>query len=147
MAADAAGPTVFDMVSTYLSGKTVKAMLAGSGFVFEKHVHNFRDDVTGEVTGTGYTAGGITLTGVQAQLDAANSRVEIVADNADFGVLTVTGITQVITYISTGVAANDRIIGVHTFAAQSPNGANFTYQWNDDDANATTDGVIGHFSY
>jgi hypothetical protein len=147
MAASAAGNFVKDMLSSYLSGKTVKAMLVGSGFVFDKHVHEFRSSVTGEVSGTGYTAGGMTLTGVAAQLDAANSRVELVANNADFGSLTVTAAAQIITYISTGSAATDRIIGVHTFTPVSPAGVNFTYAWSDDDGNATTPGLIGYLPY
>lgn len=147
MAATAAGPTIADMVSSYFSGKTVKAMLVGSGWTFDKDAHDFRADVTAEVTGTGYTAGGITLTGVAVAQDTANDRVEIAADNADFGMLTVTGITQIVTYFSTGSAATDRILSVHTFASQSPSGVNFTYAWNDDDTNPATDGVIGYVSY
>ena len=147
MAATFSGNFVEDMAVTYLSGKTVKAMLCGSGYTFDKDTHEFRSSVTSEVTGTGYTAGGITLTGVAAAQDAANDRVEISAANANFGTLTVTGITQIVTYVSTGAAATDRIISVHTFTAQSPNGVNFTYAWNDDDANTGTNGLIGYLTY
>lgn len=129
MAATIAGPTVHDMVSDYFSGVTLKAMLAGSGFTFDKDVHNFRDDVTSEVTGTGYTAGGITLSGVTITQDTASDRVKLDANDADFGTLTVSGITQIVVYISTGSAATDRIVSVHTFTASSPSGVNFTYQW------------------
>lgn len=147
MAASTSGPTITDMVSDYFTGVTLKAMLVGAGYTFDKHTHDFRADVTSEVTGTGYTAGGITLTGVAVAQDTANSRAEISAANADFGTLTVTGITQIVVYISTGSAATDRIVSVHTHAAQSPSGVNYTYAWNDDDANAGTNGVIGYVSY
>jgi hypothetical protein len=127
MAANAHGPTFADMVSDYLSGQTVKAMLA-AGYTPDKD-HDFRDDVTGEVTGTGYTAGGITLTNVAATYDAASDRVKVDADDAEFGTVTLSGVTAVVVYLSTGAAATDRILSTHTFAAQSPSAVPFTYQW------------------
>lgn len=139
MAANIAGPTVHDMVSDYFTGVTLKAMLVGSGFTFDKDAHNFRDDVTSEVAGTGYTAGGVTLSGVTVTQDAANDRVKLDAADADFGTLTVSGITQIVVYISTGSAATDRIVSVHTFTSASPSGVNFTYAWHADG--------IGYFSY
>lgn len=147
MPATASGPTVLDMVGDYLTGINLKAMLLGNTFTFDKHNHAYRSSITGEVTGTGYIAGGVALTGVAAQQDIANSRVEIVADDANFGTLTVTGITQIAVYINTGVATADRIISVHTFLAESPAGENFTYAWFNDDANAATKGVVGYFTY
>lgn len=41
---------------------TFKAMLVTSTYVANKDTHDRRDDVTNEVTGTGYTAGGATST-------------------------------------------------------------------------------------
>lgn len=147
MAATAAGLTVRDMVFNYFTGKTLKAMLVGSGWTFNKQTHEFRSAVTGEVSGQGYTAGGIPITGVAVQLDTTNSRVEIVGDDVNFGTLTVNGIAQLVVYTDTGNAATDRIVGVHTFASESPAGENFTYAWFDDDNVAGTKGVIGHFTY
>jgi hypothetical protein len=147
MTATASGPTIADMVSDYFTGLTLKAMIVGAGYTFNKDTHDYRADVTSEVSGTGYTAGGITLTGVQTALDTTNHRVEITADNADFGTVTFTAGTQIVVYIDTGSSATDRIVSVHTFSAQSPDGVNFTYAWNDDDTNPATDGVIGYISY
>lgn len=147
MTATACGATINDMLASYLSGKTIKAMLVGSGWTFNKNTHKFKSDVTGEITGTGYTAGGIALTNVAVALDTTNSRAEISADDANFGTLTATGIAQLVTYIDTGTASTSRIIGVHTFDPQSPNGVTFTYAWNDDDGNAATPGVIGNLAY
>lgn len=147
MAATAAGLTVRDMVFDYFSGAVLKAMLVGAGWTFDKHTHEFRSAITGEVTGQGYTAGGTTITGVAVQLDTVNSRVEIVGDDVNYGTLTVSGISQIVVYIDTGNAATDRIVGVHTFPAESPAGENFTYAWFDDDSVTGTKGVIGHFTY
>lgn len=147
MAASVAGATVLDMVSDYFTGTALKAMLIDGTFAFDKHVHDFRADVTGEVSGAGYTAGGVSMTGVAVQQDTGNSRVEVVADDTSFGTLTVSGIAGLVVYTDTGNAATDRIVGVHTFAAESPSGENFTYAWNDDDAAPGTKGVVGYFTY
>ena len=55
---------------------TFKAMLVTSAYSPNKDTHDFRDDVTNEVTGTGYTAGGVAST-VTVTSDTANDRVTI----------------------------------------------------------------------
>ena len=139
MAAVAFGPTVQDIVSSWVSGKTFKAMLVGSGYTPDVDAHDFRADVTSEVSGTGYTAGGITLTSVAVSVDTATNKVKLTAANANFGTLTVTGITGIVVYVSTGSAATDRILSHHSFTNSSPSGVNFTYQWHADG--------IGTFTY
>lgn len=52
---------------------TVKAMLCTSGYTPNPLTDQFKSSVTSEVTGTGYTAGGVTLTSKTATLTAANS--------------------------------------------------------------------------
>ena len=49
---------------------TFKVMLTTSSYTEDKDAHDFRNDVTNEVTGTGYTAGGNTAT-VSVTLDTA----------------------------------------------------------------------------
>lgn len=44
-----------------LSADTIKVMLCTSSYTPDQDTHDFKDDVTAEVTGTGYTAGGATL--------------------------------------------------------------------------------------
>lgn len=41
---------------------TFKAMLVTSSYTFDQDAHNFKDDITNEITGTGYTATGATIT-------------------------------------------------------------------------------------
>lgn len=50
---------------------TIKAMLVTSSYAFSA-AHDYKDDITNEVTGTGYTAGGTTVTCSMAYT-AANS--------------------------------------------------------------------------
>ncbi len=44
-----------------LSADTIKVMLCTSSYTPDQDTHDFKDDVTNEVSGTGYTAGGATL--------------------------------------------------------------------------------------
>ena len=55
---------------------TFKIMLVTSSYTADKDAHEDRADVTNEVTGTGYTAGGDTTT-VTVTKDNANDRVDI----------------------------------------------------------------------
>jgi len=52
---------------------TIKAMLTTSAYTENKD-HDRRDDVTNEITATGYTAGGVTVTATVAAVDTANDR-------------------------------------------------------------------------
>lgn len=109
---------------------SLAAMLATSSYVPDFGVHEFRSDVTDEVAGTGYTAGGLALTGVAVALDAVNSWVNIAADDADFGTLTVSGIAQLIVYVDTGSSATDLLVSCHTLPApRSVTAGNFTYKF------------------
>lgn len=39
----------------------IKGMIVGSGYTFDQDAHQFKSDVAGEVSGTGYTAAGATI--------------------------------------------------------------------------------------
>lgn len=103
------------------------AMLVTSSYTPNYDTHEFRADVTNEVTGTGYSAGGIALTGEAATLDTTNDWLKIDANDADFGTLTVTGIAGLVIYVVTGSSATDNLVSFHSFSSQSPSGVNFTY--------------------
>jgi hypothetical protein len=125
------GPFWTTVVTSYLSGKTLKAMLVTPDYAFDKD-HEFRSEVTDEVTGFGYTAGGITLTGVTAVWSSGLGRVVIDANDADFGTITITSIGGIVVYVALGSAATDRIISYHSFAPQNPSLAPFAYAWSVD---------------
>ena len=55
---------------------TFNAMLVTSSYTPNKDTHEFRDDVTNEVSGTGYTAGGVA-SAVTVTKDTANDKVTI----------------------------------------------------------------------
>lgn len=70
-----------------------------------------RSDVTNEITGTGYTAGGITQAYTLNALDTTNNRQSITMTNITSGWTTATFTTVgAIIYKDTGSAATDKLI-------------------------------------
>lgn len=75
-----------------------------------------RSDVTNEITGTGYSAGGIAQAYTLDALDTTNNRQSITLTNITNGWTTATfSAVGAIVYLSTGVAANDVLIGFVDF--------------------------------
>lgn len=87
---------------------------------------------TGEVTGTNYTAGGITVTNANAP--STSGTTAIWTPSASFAWTTVTLATAfdaVLVYNST---QSNRAISVHTFGSQTVTAANFTLTMPTNDA-------------
>lgn len=85
---------------------TYKVMLVTSAYTEDKGAHAFRSSVTNEVSGTGYTAGGATVTVTVSALDTTNHRQEIIFGSASWASSTITA-NKAIYYMSTGNAATD----------------------------------------
>jgi len=64
-----------------LKTDTLKVMLCTSAYTPNQDTHQYKSSVTNEVTGTGYTAGGSTLTAVTVTYDAATNKLKL--DSAD----------------------------------------------------------------
>lgn len=62
-------------------GDTIKIALVTSSYTFTPDTHDFFDDITNEITGTGYTAGGATLGSQTYTIDTTDN--ESVFDSAD----------------------------------------------------------------
>lgn len=63
---------------------TIKCMLCTSVYVPNKDTHEFHSDLSGEVVGAPYVAGGATLTTKTLVYDAANDRVTLDADDVTY---------------------------------------------------------------
>lgn len=85
---------------------TFYMMIAGSGYTFNKDTHDRRDDVTSEVSGTGYTAGGQAVTLTVNAIDTTNDRVEITIGSVSWASSTISGAQQAIVYKRRGGAAS-----------------------------------------
>lgn len=95
---------------------TFKVMLTTASYSENKDTHDFRDDVTNEVSGTGYTAGGNTAT-VTVTLDTANDRVDISLGGTTWGSSTITARKAVYYKSRGGAASADEIIAVNDFGS------------------------------
>src|SRR5690242_8580055 len=95
---------------------TFKAMLTTSGYTEDKDAHDFRNDVTNEVSGTGYTAGGNTVT-VTVTLDTTNDRVDISLGGTSWSSSTITARKAVYYKSRGGASSADELIAVNDFGS------------------------------
>lgn len=111
-------------------GDTIKVALVTSSYTPNFDTHNFFDDVTNEVTGTGYTAGGATLASVTITLDTTNDRVDVDAADTSWPTSTITARGAVI-YKSTGTASTSPLIAYLDFTTDQVSSAGtFLITWN-----------------
>ena len=97
------------------STDTIKVMLLTSTATPNKDTWTKRSDVTNEVTGTGYTAGGATLTQSVGSVDTTNDRVDISTGAAAWTASTITA-RYAIYYKSRGGASSaDELISCVDF--------------------------------
>jgi hypothetical protein len=113
-----------------MDANTFYVMLVTSSYTADIDAHTRRNNVTtNEVTGTGYTLGGASITTLSVTTDTTNDRG--VWDGADvtWASSTITARGGII-YKSTGVTANDNLVCYIDFGAdKSSSNGSFTIQW------------------
>lgn len=113
-----------------LAAGNFKLMLVTSTYVPDVDAHADRADVTNEVVGTGYTAGGAALAGKSVTQDNANDEADFDANDVVWSNATITARAAIL-YLDTGVAANDTLIAYFDFGSdQSSSNGDFTAQFN-----------------
>ncbi len=95
---------------------TFRVTLHTSAYTENKDTHDFFDDVTNEVTGTGYTAGGNVAT-VSVTLDTANDRLDITLGGTTWPSSTITARKAVYRKARGGAASADELIAVNDFGS------------------------------
>lgn len=109
---------------------TIKCALVTSTYSPNIDTHVFWSDVTNEVSGTGYTAGGATLASVTVTQDNTNDRGVVDAADVTWSTATITARAAVL-YKSTGTASTSPLICYIDFGSdQTSSGGNFVIQWN-----------------
>ncbi|QBX38680.1 hypothetical protein E4M02_11195 [Brevundimonas sp. S30B] len=93
------------------SADTFKVMLVTSAYTENKDTHLKRSDVTNEVTGTGYTAGGPTTT-VTITKDTTNDRLNVEIGAFSLSNTTLTARKAVIYKARGGAASADELVAV-----------------------------------
>jgi len=113
-----------------LDTNTIKVALVTSTYTPNQDTHEDMADVTNEITGTGYTAGGATITTPAVTADNTDNEGVFDGDDVTWTSSTLTARGAVL-YKSTGVAANDLLICYLDFGSdQSSSAGDFTIQWN-----------------
>lgn len=105
---------------------TFKAMLVTSTYSPNKDTHDKRNDVTNEVTGTGYTAGGTTCA-VTVTKDTANDKVTITLGSVSWSSSTITARGCVYYKSRGGASSADEIVAYNDFGGDvSTTGGTFS---------------------
>jgi len=111
-----------------LDSDTIRVLLVTSSYT-PSASHSKRSDITNEVVGTGYTAGGLTLTSPSVTVSGSNGR--FTASNILWPESTITARGAVIYKSRGGAASDDELIGYVDFVTDriSTNG-DFAINWN-----------------
>lgn len=113
-----------------LDTDTIKVALVTSTYTPDQDAHDFFDDVTNEVVGTGYTAGGASLANKAVTADNTDNEGVFDADDVAWTTSTITARGAVL-YKSTGTASTSALIAYLDFGSDKISTAGtFTIQWN-----------------
>ena len=93
-----------------------KVMLVTSSYSPDKDAHLKRSSVTNEVTGTGYTAGGVA-TACTVTKDTANDKVTIVFAAVSWASSTITARGAVYYKATGGAASTDALVAYNDFGS------------------------------
>lgn len=108
---------------------TIKVALTTSSYTENQDTHDFFNDVTNEVTGTGYTAGGATLGSKAVTYDTASDQARMDAADTTWTTSTITA-RKAVVYKDTGSAATSPLMGLIDFGADvSTTAGTFQITW------------------
>jgi hypothetical protein len=113
-----------------LDTDTIKVALVTSSYTPDQDAHDFFDDITNEVSGTGYTAGGASLANKAVTADNTDNEGVFDADDVSWTTSTITA-RGAILYKSTGTASTSPLIAYLDFGSDKISTAGtFTISWN-----------------
>jgi hypothetical protein len=108
------------------SADTFRVMLVTSAYAADQDTHDRRNDVTNEVTGTGYTAGGATCTMTIGRNNALN-RITYTFSAVNWPSSTITARAAVIYKSRGGASSADELIVYNDFGSNNTSsGTTFT---------------------
>lgn len=107
---------------------TIKVALTASTYTPNQDTHDFFDDVTNEITGTGYTAGGATL-GTKT-LASTNNVVKFDAADTVWTTSTISNARRAVIYKDSGASTSSPLLAWVDFETNvSSSGDDFTITW------------------
>lgn len=108
---------------------TIKCALTTSAYTPDQDAHDFFNDITNEVSGTGYSSGGVTLTCSAPTYDSASNTVSLDASDAQWTSASFTARYAII-YKSTGVSSTSPLLGYVDFGGdETVSSGTFTIVW------------------
>lgn len=114
------------------AGTTIKVALVTSAYVPNIDTHLNFTDISSEVVGTGYTAGGMATTTRAITVDTANDWSKFDADDVTWATSTITA-RGAIVYLDTGTPATSTLIAYVDFVTDKASSAgDFVVQWHTD---------------
>ncbi len=118
---------LIDTAGQSMEAETHKELLVTDTYTPDFNAHDFRDDVTNEVTGTNYTAGGVTVT--TTEITIASGTLTFDAADTVYSNVTISNAMAGILYFNVGTAATDQLLILQDFVtAASATAADFTIQ-------------------
>lgn len=109
-----------------LDTDTIKLMLVTSTYVPNQDTHTKRSDITNEVVGTGYTAGGATLANKTVTVNNTTNLAIFDSDDVTIANATITARGAVLYKSRGGVATSDELISYLDFNSDiTATGGNF----------------------
>lgn len=113
-----------------LDTDTLKVMLVTSAYSPNIDTHTKRSDITNEVVGAGYVAGGATLANPTVTADNTDDEGVFDADDVTWTSSTITARGAVIYKSRGGAASADELVGYVDFGSDyTSTGGNFTITW------------------
>lgn len=109
----------------------IKAMLCTSSYTPDQDAHDYKNDVTNEVVGTGYSAGGAALANDTLTYTGGTNTLKYDADDLTFSTVTLTDVKNIVLYDSTPATDATRpLIGYGIIdTALAPNAGNLSIVW------------------
>jgi hypothetical protein len=108
---------------------TIKAALTTSSYSPAQDTDDFFNDVTNEITGTGYTAGGASLGTLTATYDTTSNEIRLDAADTQWTSASFTARNAVI-YKSTGTASTSPLVSYIDFGGdETVSSGTFTIQY------------------
>jgi hypothetical protein len=108
---------------------TIKVALCTSAYTPDQDFHEYFDDITNQITGTGYTTGGATITGKSVTYDLIEKRTSFSGDSVVWSASTLTARYAII-YRDTGITSTSPLISYVDFGTNAiSSGGDFTIDW------------------
>ncbi len=122
-----------------LDSDTLKLMLTTSSYTPDQDTHQYKSSVTNEVTGTGYTAGGVTIGSIVVSYNTSTNVLSFDGADGVWNSATFTARYGVLYDSTPSTDATRPLIGYVDFGAdQSPSNGTLSVTWDASGIGAVT---------